>query len=120
MVKQRPIGLGLTKSGRPHYVKRDPSGWEDQVAKAWLEAHGRTQVQGPLGVLINFYPNGVVVVVTPEIHAGYRVARGDLDNRVKAVLDALNNVAWVDDHQIVHLRAQSLAGCPADMESGES
>ena len=29
--------------------------------------------------------------------------RGDLDNTAKALLDALNGIAWVDDSQIVEL-----------------
>lgn len=31
--------------------------------------------------------------------------RGDLDNYVKTVLDALNGVAWVDDKQVVKIVA---------------
>lgn len=30
--------------------------------------------------------------------------RGDLDNRSKQILDALNGIAWVDDSQIYDLR----------------
>lgn len=32
--------------------------------------------------------------------------RGDLDNVVKAVSDALNKIAWHDDGQVVELRAE--------------
>lgn len=36
----------------------------------------------------------------------YRPARrGDLDNRLKAVLDGLNSAAYEDDSQIVHIEA---------------
>lgn len=31
--------------------------------------------------------------------------RGDLDNYVKTVLDALNGVAWPDDSQVVKITA---------------
>lgn len=31
--------------------------------------------------------------------------RGDLDNYVKTVLDALNGVAWIDDKQVVKIVA---------------
>jgi Holliday junction resolvase RusA-like endonuclease len=32
--------------------------------------------------------------------------RGDLDNRLKILLDALNGLAWLDDAQIVELYAR--------------
>lgn len=36
----------------------------------------------------------------------YRPRRvGDLDNTLKVVLDALKNIAWADDSQVVHLEA---------------
>lgn len=37
---------------------------------------------------------------------------GDLDNRVKAVLDALNGFAYTDDNQIVALHAYRVDGKP--------
>lgn len=36
--------------------------------------------------------------------------KGDLDNQVKAVTDALNGVAYIDDAQICHLRATKRYG----------
>lgn len=36
--------------------------------------------------------------------------RGDIDNLVKTVLDALNGVAYVDDRQVVHLQAAVVLG----------
>jgi Holliday junction resolvase RusA-like endonuclease len=36
----------------------------------------------------------------------YPVGRPDLDNLVKAVLDALRGIAWGDDTQVVSLRAR--------------
>jgi crossover junction endodeoxyribonuclease RusA len=39
----------------------------------------------------------------------------DLDNHLKLIGDALNGVAYVDDRQIVHIRAWKLpAGCGAE------
>jgi len=31
--------------------------------------------------------------------------RGDIDNYVKTILDALNGIAWVDDNQVVKVTA---------------
>lgn len=39
------------------------------------------------------------------------VARGDLDNIVKAVKDACNGVAWVDDARVYKLDAEMFDGC---------
>lgn len=36
--------------------------------------------------------------------------RGDIDNLVKTVLDALNGVAYVDDRQVLHLQAAVVLG----------
>jgi Holliday junction resolvase RusA-like endonuclease len=38
----------------------------------------------------------------------------DLDNLVKAVLDALNGVVWEDDVQVVSMSARIHRGCPKD------
>lgn len=37
---------------------------------------------------------------------------GDLDNHVKAVMDALNGVVWVDDAQVVEMHAYKIEGSP--------
>jgi crossover junction endodeoxyribonuclease RusA len=34
--------------------------------------------------------------------------RGDIDNYVKSILDALNGVAWEDDKQIIELTVKKL------------
>lgn len=45
-----------------------------------------------------------------EDEEGWRSVRPDLDNLVKLVKDALNGVAYVDDSQVAHLRAEKLYG----------
>lgn len=50
-----------------------------------------TPVDGPLCVTVTAY--------RPQ-------RRGDLDNVLKAALDALNGVAWADDSQVVELHAK--------------
>lgn len=44
------------------------------------------------------------VAVRLEIHRPMR--RGDLDNRVKVLLDAMEGLAFVDDEQVAHLEAR--------------
>lgn len=38
--------------------------------------------------------------------------RKDIDNIMKLVLDGLNTVAWVDDHQVIATHAYKLIGSP--------
>lgn len=60
----------------------------------------RAQLHDPL---IDTFPFTGPVALTIRI---YRPAkRGDLDNRIKAIQDALNQVAWLDDAQIVAIHA---------------
>lgn len=41
---------------------------------------------------------------------------GDVDNYVKAVLDVLNEAAWVDDDQILHITATKRFAEPGEQE----
>lgn len=52
------------------------------------------------------------VAVTIDLWRRHRGARGDLDNMVKAVLDAGNTLLWADDAQIVELHARLVADGP--------
>lgn len=49
------------------------------------------------------FPSGKAIVVTLVWLRSRR--SGDLDNRIKVALDALNRVLWADDDQIVELHA---------------
>lgn len=52
--------------------------------------HGINPMTGPVCLSLQFYRP---------------MQRGDLDNRIKAVLDALNGVLYKDDKQVVELHA---------------
>jgi len=49
-------------------------------------------IEGSVGLKLRFYVGGL--------------GRGDLDNYVKLVSDALNKIAWFDDAQVVKLDAE--------------
>lgn len=78
--------------------------WMDYMASiAVLEMRKarRVPLDGPLGVTIQ--------VTHAPLKSGKTPKRaGDLDNHVKAVLDALNQVAFHDDSQVVHIVASML------------
>lgn len=60
---------------------------------------GRSPLSKPLRATLHFYKN----YKTLEDMA-YKNT-GDIDNYIKAVLDALNEIVWADDRQIVEIHA---------------
>lgn len=76
------------RAGRHIHKSAEAKAYQEAVA--WL-AHGVQPLQGEVAVHL----------------AWYRPAkRGDLDNRIKVILDALNGVAYEDDKQIVKIIAE--------------
>ena len=73
---------------------------------------GATPGRGPVSVVID------AVFVRPKYHKtkkGLKVSapelpRQDVDNVAKAVLDALNGIAWVDDTQVQRLVVEKSYG----------
>ena len=73
-------------SGAHAYTPEGTRDWETTVAKEFVVAHGKPRLEGPVRVEIEFNQK-----------------RGDLDNLAKAILDALNEIAYVDDQQVCAL-----------------
>jgi crossover junction endodeoxyribonuclease RusA len=84
-----PLQRSRTSSGR-HYLPKRSRAYRETVQAEWLAA-GRPTLNGPFTASMRFY--------------GAR-ATADLDNLVKAILDALNELAFPDDRQLV-----CLSGC---------
>lgn len=55
-----------------------------------------------------FDVDGTAIVIEPIDVEETSKLRGDLDNMIKTVADALNNVAWDDDRQVVKITAIKL------------
>jgi len=72
------------------YTPQRTAAFEAMVAAAWIEQQGLTRTANPVTLFVNV---GVVNM------------KKDLDNIVKSISDGLNNVAWLDDRQIVELHA---------------
>lgn len=60
---------------------------------------------GEIAVHLVFDHEGTAVIIEGVDVDGKSKLRGDIDNYIKTVLDALNGVAWGDDNQIVKVTA---------------
>lgn len=104
-----PKGRPRVGNGRAYTPSRTVA-FEAAVRAAWVAA-GCPRVEGPLRVTVELDPAGVTVTLE-EIDVTRSKLRGDVDNYVKAVLDAVqdktrNGVtdpgAFADDRQVHEL-----------------
>lgn len=98
-VKARPR---WTKKGHGFTPKTTMEA-EDYVRQAWEEQVGET-LDCPVEISLRYSPTETVLTVVESPHDA-KTLRGDLDNYVKLTMDALNEVAWVDDKQVVRISA---------------
>jgi crossover junction endodeoxyribonuclease RusA len=97
----RPAAKGrprFSRSGRP-YTPKPTLVYESKVARHCREAcelaDWRT-LEGHVKVSLDIYPKALKAGGEPK-------RAGDIDNIAKAVLDAMNEIAYLDDDQITHL-----------------
>lgn len=103
LAKERPRA---TRSGHVYTPKRT-SQYEKKVGEAYT---------GPLipadhtvEVSLTFSKEGTHIVVIGKKNPEWKSSlRGDIDNYVKSILDALNGIAWEDDVQIVEVTVKKL------------
>lgn len=105
--KPRPKGRPRFAKGRA-YTPSETVAFENAVAAAW-RASGGPLFTGPVEVELELAADGVDIVVReldPEMKGSLR---GDIDNYVKSCLDGLNGMAFVDDKQVLLLRATKVS-----------
>ena len=100
--KQRPRTMyvkGQYRTFTPHETRRAETALREQ----WVGEPS----EGPLAVSFGLWDDHIEVVMQscPEPESR-KLGRGDLDNYVKLIMDALNGRAWVDDRQIVAMSAR--------------
>lgn len=83
-----PKGRPRVGNGRAYTPSRTVA-FEAAVRAAWVAA-GCPRVEGPLRVTVELDPAGVTVTLE-EIDVTRSKLRGDVDNYVKAVLDAIQD-----------------------------
>jgi Holliday junction resolvase RusA-like endonuclease len=101
-VKERP----RFANGRVYTPKKTLDA-EKLIAEHWRE-YGLPKVDQPCEVELEFSNDGINVLIASCPDYVNRKLRGDLDNYVKIVLDALNDVAYTDDKHVVHIEARKL------------
>ena len=126
-----PATKGSTKSFRSPTTRRivtkndNPrtKGWQARIAWAARDA-GFRPAEGPMRVDLVF------ALQRPVAHRGtgrnasrlragaprHHVSKPDLDKLIRAVLDGLTRVAWVDDNQVVEISSRkTYADCAAEL-----
>lgn len=76
---------------------------ETRIADQWREANG-PHFTGAIAVEIDLHPKETTITISESEYPESRL-RGDIDNYIKLIMDALNGVAWDDDRQVVWLYA---------------
>jgi len=91
----------MTRRGRVFTPQRTLEA-EALVRAAWGD---RPKFDGPVSLVLNFAPDGTLIVVCPYYGSESRL-RGDIDNYIKTIMDGLNGAAWGDDRQVLHVTAE--------------
>lgn len=89
----------FTRSGHV-YTPKTTKDWEAKVKAAWVEKYPDVKLTLPLQCWI---------YVT-----GAHVAKKDVDNLAKSILDGLNGVAFNDDSQVYELHVSKIPGAAND------
>lgn len=108
-----PQGWARTRTNNgQHFTAPKTRGYQNTVR--WVaKAAGAKPIEGPVGVEIIAHfriPESATKARRAAMLHGdeYPTKKPDIDNVVKAILDALNSIAWKDDAQVVSLTVLKL------------
>lgn len=111
----RPQGKGrpryTTRAGHAvAYTPASTKAYEAQIAQAWQEQDGRNYGSCALALIVTAYypvPSRARKAEREAMLSGQVPVtdKPDLDNVLKAVMDALNSTAYQDDRQVTHINA---------------
>lgn len=106
----------FTRQGRV-YEQKDMTNWKKSVARTLRLRNPKTIEKGAISISLTFYiypPQSISKIKTKrprtneELEKMFVNKRPDLDNYVKAILDASNNILFKDDGQIAAVSSQKL------------
>lgn len=103
-------GQTITTNYTP--AKHPVQAWKATVRLAAQQAHPGPLLQGPVGISIGFvFPRpGRLRWKKKPMPGCWHESKPDIENLVKALLDALTGVCWQDDAQVVLLWASKRYG----------
>jgi Holliday junction resolvase RusA-like endonuclease len=78
---------------------------EAKIAEAYKEARGPFY-QGPVSIDAVFDSKGINITIEPLEETHTSPLRGDTDNYLKLLCDALNEVAYPDDKRVMIIRGE--------------
>jgi len=106
-VEMRPIVKGRPRLGRRGkvYTPERTLEAESKIADEYERQRG-PYYDGPISVEAVFYAKGLDVTITPLEPEHISSLRGDTDNYLKLLCDALNGVAYPDDKAVMIVRGE--------------
>lgn len=109
IIPVRPVPKGRPRIGKGGhaFTPQRTRDYEADVSRFMREAmRGRAPMKGPVAVEVTVSKAGAVLRFWPlKDHAGSKL-RGDVDNYVKALLDAANGIIVADDKQVMKIVAE--------------
>lgn len=111
VIQGEPVAKGRPKLGRyGTYTPKKTKEYEEHIKQEWRKNGYKEPLTGAVMVDITFYrsiqKSSSKAAKTAKLTGKVKpTVKPDLDNYIKAVLDGLNGLAWVDDSQIVNISA---------------
>lgn len=111
IIPGEPVAKGRPKLSRyGTYTPKKTKEYEEHIKQEWRKNGYKEPLKGAVAVSIRFcrgiQKSGSKAVRMKKILGQIKpTVKPDLDNYIKAVLDGLNGLAWVDDSQIVEITA---------------
>jgi Holliday junction resolvase RusA-like endonuclease len=84
------------------YTDKATRAYEQAIKDAYVAAGGVLH-EGPVNLSVTFKNDNITITIN-DIEAESSL-RGDLDNYIKSIMDGLNGVAYLDDKQVLNIRA---------------
>lgn len=111
IIPGEPVAKGRPKLSRyGTYTPKKTKEYEEHIKQEWRKNGYKEPLTGAVMVDITFYrsiqKSSSKAAKTAKLTGKVKpTVKPDLDNYIKAVLDGLNGLAWVDDSQIVNISA---------------
>ena len=101
-----PVAKGRPRFGKGRtYTPKKTKDFEGLIKSMAREQYKNGPMKGPLSVIVVF-----TIKRSKSVKREYPTVKPDVDNFLKASLDALNGIAYDDDAQIIEVNASKKYG----------